>query len=259
MSVPRLPENFQDRLDIPNAPDRLAEAQKIADQITAAGVPLMTSPDHAAIFVDPPHVLAGPLKEIGYVAGWDARCYPSPVDGHDYINVSSGLPDGHAALSEGWFKYVAVVHPVDEAARSQMLAQGYGNPFIHHLTWGIVPPERKAGQDDLDYAGSVIRYMLDMRSKIGDVIGDQPGTLIAALPRAATEHPSYAASVSDWFKGISEEDYQVEEMEGGGYLLQFFVLAGGRIEVALRVETAQTFNPKSVHKISEDEISTVQS
>jgi len=41
-------------------------------------------------------------------------------------------------------------------------------------------------------------------------------------------------------------------------LLQFFVLTGGRIEVALRIDTQQTFNPKSVRKISEDEISTVQ-
>ena len=47
-------------------------------------------------------------------------------------------------------------------------------------------------------------------------------------------------------------------MEGGGYLLQFFVLTGGRIEVALRVGTRQTFNPKSVHKISKDELSVDQ-
>ena len=47
-------------------------------------------------------------------------------------------------------------------------------------------------------------------------------------------------------------------MEGGGFLLQFFVLTGGRIEVALRVETNQTFNPKSVNKISKDELSTAQ-
>ena len=40
--------------------------------------------------------------------------------------------------------------------------------------------------------------------------------------------------------------------------MQFFVLDGGRIEVALRANTQQTFNPKSVHKISRDEISTDQ-
>ena len=50
----------------------------------------------------------------------------------------------------------------------------------------------------------------------------------------------------------------VEAMQGGGFLIQFFVLTGGRIEVALRVDTTQTFNPKSVHKISKDEISTIQ-
>ena len=258
MSNPRLPSDFNNRLNIPNAQDRLEEAKKVADQITAAGVRLLPNPDHAAIFVDTPHLLAGPLKEIGYVAGWDARCYPSPVDGQDYINVPSGLPDGHPALDDGWFQYVAVVHPVDEPALKQMLAQGYGNPFIHHITWGIVPPERSGDQDDLEYAGVVIRYMLSLRITIGRAIGDEPGTLIAALPREATSHRDFEASLSEWVDGTPKDAYQVEEMEGGGYLLQFFVLAGGRIEVALRVGTRQTFNPKSVHKISRDEISTVQ-
>ena len=54
------------------------------------------------------------------------------------------------------------------------------------------------------------------------------------------------------------EECQIEVMEGGGFLLQFFVLTGGRIEVALRVGTQQTFNPKSVHKISKDELSVNQ-
>lgn len=258
MTAPKIPSNFDAYLNIANAADRLAEAQTIADQLTAAGVPLLPQMDHAAIFVDPPHLLAGALKDIGYVAGWDARCYPSPVDGHDYINVPSGLPDGHAALDDGWFKYVAVVHPVDKPALDQMMSQGYGNPFVHHLTWGIVPPEREPGQDDLDYAGTVVRFMADVRSQISSIIGDEPGTLIAALPPTATEHPDFGSRLPDWVDGLSESEYQIESMEGGGYLLQFFVLAGGRIEVALRVGTRQTFNPKSVHKISEDEISTVQ-
>ena len=258
MSSPKLPAGFHDHLAIENARDRLDEAQKIADQLTSAGVPLLPNPDHAAIFVDPPHILSGPLKEVGYVAGWDARCYPSPVDGHDYINVPSGLPQGHPAREEGWFTYVAVVHPVDEAARERMLSQGYGNPFIHHLTWGIVPPERTPEQSDLDYAGSVVSYTVGLRRQIGQVIGDEPGTLIAALPREATRHPNFESRLPEWVDGLEPSEYQVEEMEGGGFLLQFFVLAGGRIEVALRVGTRQTFNPKSVHKISEDEISTVQ-
>jgi len=258
MDQPRLPSDFEERLSIPNAAERLAEAQSIADRLSEAGIPLIKNPDHAAIFVDPPHILAGPLKEIGYVAGWDARCYPSPVDGHDYINVSSGLPDDHAAHDAGWFRYVAVVHPVDEPARKQMLDQGYGNPFIHHLTWGIVPPPRPEDTDELAYAGTVVEYMVDMRTRIGAAIGDTPGALIAALPATVTGHPKFSGQAEGWVQGLDEEDYQIETMEGGGYLLQFFVLSGGRIEVALRIGTAQTFNPKSVNKISEDEISTVQ-
>ena len=35
---------------------------------------------------------------------------------------------------KGGMIIVAVVHPVDVAAREHMLSQGYGNPFIHHIT-----------------------------------------------------------------------------------------------------------------------------
>ena len=70
--------------------------------------------------------------------------------------------------------------------------------------------------------------------------------------------PAFGDRLSTWIGTLKEDQYQVEAMEGGGFLLQFFVLTGGRIEVALRVGTQQTFNPKSVHKISEDELSAVQ-
>ena len=70
----------------------------------------------------------------------------------------------------------------------------------------------------------------------------------SAEPVANPADPEIARLIED----------MVETMQGGGFLIHFFVLTGGRIEVALRVGTTQTFNPKSVHKISEDEISTVQ-
>jgi hypothetical protein len=211
--------------------------------------------DHAAIFSDPPHLVAGPLKQVGYVAGWDTRCYPSPVDGHDYINVPSGLPKNHPSLTRGWFHYVAVVHPVDEAARNQMFNQGYGNPFIHHLTWGIVPPKRNDG-NDFEYALQIVPFMIDVRNRIGTNIGATPGNLIMALPENVITHPEFERLRHSW--SLSPDQYQVETMQGGGFLMQFFVLTGGRIEVALRIDTQQTFNPKSVHKISKDEISTFQ-
>ncbi len=255
---PRLPADFSDYLQIQNAEERFKEAVHVADCVSKGGIALFPNMDHAAIFVDPPHLLAGPLKSVGYVAGWDSRCYPSPVDGQDYINVPSGLPDGHPAADKGWFRYVAVVHPVDEPAREQMLSQGYGNPFIHHLTWGVVPPERN-GDDNVDYATRLIPFAIDARNRIGAAIGEQPGTLIAALPPEVVDDPEFDVKLKGWMAGLDEDDYLVETMQGGGFLIQFFVLTGGRIEVAIRVDTQQTFNPKSVHKISEDEISTVQS
>ena len=138
-----------------------------------------------------------------------------------------------------------------------MLGQGYGNPFIHHLTWGLVPPERTL-TDDFEYASRVVPFMVERHKVIGDAIGDAPGTLIIAVPDQVIAHRNFEEALPEWLGGLDEEEYQVESMQGGGFLIQFFVLTGGRIEVALRVDTTQTFNPKSVHKISEDEISAVQ-
>jgi hypothetical protein len=249
--VQTVPSRFIEFLKIPNAEERLKEALDVAQALTAAGVQLKVNLDHAAIFTDPPHLVAGPMKQLGYVSGWDARCYPSPVDGHDYINVSGQLPTHSPRRDEGWPDYIAVVHPVDVAARDHMLSQGYGNPFIHHLTWGIVAPSRQ-GVDDLAYADRLIRFMVETRIRIQEALHQNPGTLIIALPETVLDHPNFQRP------SLPPSEFQVESMEGGGFLLQFFVLTGGRIELALRADTKQTFNPKSVYKISKDEISAVQ-
>lgn len=252
-----LPDDFADYLTIANAPQRFKEASEVATKVTAAGVQLLPNLDHAAIFCDPPHLVAGPLKHLGYITGWDARCYPSPVDGCDYINVSARLPADSPARRQGWFEYVAVVHPVDKPALDHMLSQGYGNPFVHHLTWGIIPPESPS-ESDFDNASQVVPFMVKTRSMIGSAIGDRPGTLIIALPQEVIDSPDFADALQTWLGGLSPGEYQIESMQGGGFLIQFFVLTGGRIEVALKMGTTQTFNPKSVHKISKDEISAVQ-
>ena len=69
-----LPEDFADYLIIENAQERLKEASEVAEKITKAGVRLLPNLDHAAIFTDPPHLVAGPLKQLGYISGWDTRC-----------------------------------------------------------------------------------------------------------------------------------------------------------------------------------------
>ncbi len=257
MSGFRVPDDFGRDLNMANASQRLDEAVRVAAMIVKAGVELKHNLDHAAIFTDPPYLVAGPIKVRGYISGWDSRCYPSPVDGHDYINVSARLPEEGPARDAGWPDYIAVVHPVDDAARRHMLSQDYGNPFIHHLTVGVTAPERDEA-DDLTYAGRLIRFMVEARREIQRVIGERPGTLIMALPGHVFDSAGFGPLFEEWIGDVPVEDYQLEAMEGGGFLLQFFVLEGGRIEVALRVETRQTFNPKSVIKISRDEISAVQ-
>ena len=257
--TPRLlPDDFSDYFSLANAEERFAEARELGSRLNMAGIPLMPSPDHAAIFTDPPALVAGALKRVGYRNGADCRCYPSPVDGQDYINVAASLPPGHPARERGWWDHVAVVHPVDDAAREQMLLGGYGNPFLHHLTFGLVPPERTVGMEDLDYAAELVRAMTAYRERIGALFGSQPGDLVLALPGEIVARPGFLELFQGWVGGLDREFWQVEAMEGGGYLLQFFVLRGGRIEVAMRVGTRQVFNPRSVHKISAEEISTDQ-
>jgi hypothetical protein len=255
--IPRLlPEDFAHYFDIRNGAERFEEARRIGERLVAAGIPLTETPDHAAIFTDPPALVAGGLKRVGYVNGRDCRCYPSPVDGQDYINVAASLPADHPARGRGWWDHVAVVHPVDDAARAQMLSQGYGNPFIHHLTLGLRAPERTG--DDYDYSAALVRAMVDYRERIGEALGSEPGDLVLALPEPVMAHSGFREDFRTWVAGLDQEYWQVEPMQGGGFLLQFFVLQGGRLEVALRVDTTQVFNPKSVHKISAEEISTVQ-
>ena len=257
MSAFRIPDDFGRSFDMANAPGRLDQVVRVANKIAQAGIELKPNLDHAAIFTDPPYLVAGPIKELGYISGWDFRCYPSPVDGNDYINVSARLPDEGPARDAGWPDYIAVVHPVDEAARRHMLSQDYGNPFIHHLTLGVVAPEPEDA-DHLPSAGRLLRFLADARRRRQQVIGEKPGTLIMALPGHVRENTRFQPLFEEWIGDLPEEEYQLEAMEGGGFLLQFFVLEGGRIEVALRVGTRQTFNPKSVVKISRDEISAVQ-
>src|SRR5215831_8037101 len=108
-----VPNDLSTHLEITNAKERFAEALEVARTIETADIPLRPNLDHAAIFTDPPLLVAGPMKKLGYVSGWDARCYPSPVDGQDYINVSGQLPPGSPHRNAGWPDYIAVVHPVD--------------------------------------------------------------------------------------------------------------------------------------------------
>jgi hypothetical protein len=255
----QLPEPFEQSLGmtVKNARERLMEAREIGMKLAEDGVPLTTNPDHFAIFTDPPRLLSGPLKRLGYVAGADNRCYPSPVDGCDYINVAASLPPSSRLREQGWPDHVAIVHPVDEIASSRMSELNYGNPFIHHITLGIAVPEL-SHSSGVTVAEKLIRRIAGVHAGIRSTLQQNPGTLIMALPRDILSNSEFKNNFAKWTGNLPAGEYQLEEMEGGGYLLQFFVLRGGRIEVALRYNTRQTFNPKSVHKISEDELSVNQ-
>ena len=100
--------------------------------------------------------------------------------------------------------------------------------------------------------------MVQIRKTISGLLNETPGTLIIALPREVVQRERFQEQFHHSIGSTPKEQYQLEVMEGGGYLLQFFVLKGGRIEVALRFQTNQTFNPKSVQKISKDELSVDQ-
>ena len=151
--------------EVKNARERLAEAREVGSKLAEDGIDLNGNPDHFAMFTDPPQLLNGPLKRLGYVAGADNRCYPSPVDGCDYINVAASLPRSSILREQGWPEHVAVVHPVDDVACARMLEQGYGNPFIHHITFGIAVPELDQSSG-IDVAERLIRRMAAVYRRI---------------------------------------------------------------------------------------------
>jgi hypothetical protein len=249
-----LPDDFADHLTIENGAERFAEALEVRARIVAAGVPLLDAPDHAAIFCDPPQSVMGPLAGVGYDFGWDTRCYPSWVDERLYINVPGRLREDSEAFSRGWFRYVAAVFPTDRAALDNMDA----NPFVHHVTWGIAPPEG-SGIATVADARSLVTHMARARADIRASLGEDPGTLIVAMPERLASSPEVRDGLPAWVGSGDPEECVVQVMQGGGFLIQFFVLTGGRIEIALRLGTTQTFNPANVDKISRDEISTTQS
>ena len=194
----RLPEQFELSLGIQvqNARERLMEAKEIGLKLAKHGVPLTCSPDHFAMFTDPPQLLSGPLKRLGYVPGADNRCYPSPVDGCDYINVAASLPFSSLLREKGWPDHVAVVHPVDDVACTRMLEQGYGNPFIHHITFGIDAP-KLPGSGGIVVAEHLIKRMVEVHRSIF-ILQQSPGTLIIAVPGDILRTPEFPDRFVEW-------------------------------------------------------------
>jgi hypothetical protein len=240
---------------IANAPDRLAEAREVCRRIVGQGVPLHVNMDHAAIYTEPVRQVSGPLRTLGYDTTWDDRCYPSPVDNVLLYLIVHGLPKRSTQMrEEGWFENIATVFPIDDDGHGWVDSQKQGNPFIHHLTMGIVPPTRGT-MNDKDYALRVVPFMVDVRRRIQQGVGEQAGNLVIALPDAVVNDSDFVKQLPELTQGLDTQSYKLESMQGGGFLLQFFVLAGGRVEVALRQDTVQAFNPNSVRKISTDEIS----
>ena len=253
----RLPADFSDYLTIENASHKFEQAANAAEKITANGVQLYPNIDHAAFLTDQSYRVMGPLKQLGYVFGWDRRSYPITIDGFDYLVVSARLPQENPARDRGWFDYVGIAHPVDEQALKSLLSQNYGNPFIHHLTWGLVPPTRTS-KDNFEYASHLVPFAVEKQNLICEVTGDERGKLIIALPQEVMDHPDFGESLPIWLDGLSSEECQVELMDGGGFFMQFFVLTGRSIEIVLRVDTKQAFNAKSLDNISKHRIITVQ-
>ena len=107
------------------------------------------------------------------------------------------------------------------------MGQGYGNPFLHHMTWRIVPPECE-GTDYFGNADQVVPLMAEMRRKIGGAIGEPPGTLLCALPQKVIGHTEFETRKQAWVAGMDEDKYQFETMQGGGFFIQFFCLTGGK-------------------------------
>jgi hypothetical protein len=152
------------------------------------------------------------------------------------------------------------VWPDDQPAYDYFIGQGNGNPFLHHMTMGIEPPARGA-ESDLEYTYRLIPYIIDVRRRIQHGTGEQPSQLVMSLPQEVFASAEFRRRVPELVRGPGggpggpDVPYVIEAMQGGGFLLQFFVLGGARIEVACRHRTVQAFNPRSTERFTREEIS----
>jgi hypothetical protein len=247
--------DFLDLLPIDNADQRLTETEEVARRISSQGVLLTRNMDHTATFSDPIRQISGPLRARGYRSVWDQQCYLSLVPGAETHVVVSCLPAETEMRDRGWFEYIAAVWAIDQPSYDYLLSQGQGNPFIHHTTLGITALDRGASESDLDYGLRLVPYMVDVRKRIEQASGEAAGNLIMAVPESLIDNLAFVGRLPEMTRGLDGKSFTLEPMQRGGFLLQFFVLPGGRVEIALRHGTSQTFNPISVKVISSDEIS----
>ncbi|HMG54812.1 MAG TPA: hypothetical protein VK601_15045, partial [Kofleriaceae bacterium] len=155
---------------------------------------------------------------------------------------------------QGWFDYIASVWPIDDGAHDYFIAQGNGNPFLHHMTMGIEPLAR-GNESDLEYAHRLIPYMVDVQRRIEQGTGELPSQLVMSLPQDVFASDEFRRRLPEMVHGLDGKPYVIECMQGGGFLIQFFVLGGARIEVACRHRTVQAFNPRSTERFTREEIS----
>jgi hypothetical protein len=246
-------KDFLEAFPIESAARRFVDAREVAKRITREGVRLMPSMDHTAMVSDPSRLITGPIRKFGYQAGWDERCYPSPLEGFDFWLITSRMPPDSPIRHQGWFDYIASVWPIDQPACDYFLGQGNGNPFLHHMTMGIEPPAR-GNESDLEYAVRLIPYMVDVRRRIQQGTGEQPSQLVMSLSQEVFASDEFRRRVPELVRDL-DGPYVIECMQGGGFLIQFFVLGGARIEVACRHGTSQAFNPRSTERFTREEIS----
>jgi len=247
-------KDFLEAFPIESAARRFVEAREVASRISREGVQLMPNMDHTALVGDPPRLVTGPIRKFGYQPGWDDRSYPSPVEGYDFWVLTSRMPPDSPLRPQGWFDYIAAVWSIDQPAYDYFIGQDNGNPFLHHMTMGIEPPER-GNESELEFAYRLVPYMVDVRRRIQQGTGEQPSQMIMSLPQAVFASDEFRRRVPELVSGLDGSPYVIEAMQGGGFLVQFFVLSGARIEVACRHATSQAFNPKSTERFTREEIS----
>jgi hypothetical protein len=248
-------KHFMEAFPIESAARRFVDAREVAIRITREGVRLMANMDHTAMVSDPPRLITGPIRRFGYQPGWDERCYPSPLEGFEFWLITSRMPPDSPIRHQGWFDYIASVWSIDQPAYDYFIGQGNGNPFLHHMTMGIVPPERGNHESDLEYAYRIIPYIVDVRRRIQQGTGEQPSQLVMSLPHEVFAGADFRRRLPELVRGLDGAPCVIEAMQGGGFLLQFFVLGGARIEVACRHRTSQAFNPRSTERFTREEIS----
>lgn len=228
----------------------IEEAETLAARLRPE-ISLAPTFDHALLVGDRFLAMAGPLEDLGYAVGVDETLYLGEVDGLRYVGIAATLPPTAPAHTRGWFDHVLISQPAHQPAYQHIQESYRGGPILHHVAL-TVPRPRQPGESDQAYALRAVPELLRIRARVSELTGVPAQKMTLSLPAAVLASPAFRAAFAQWTAGQDARAFDLEEMAGGGFFLQFATSPSYRVEIVIREGTKLGFNPAAQTKLSRD-------